>query len=97
MLDKEFHPYLLEVNTNPGLHMLTDVVRPHHTSAQLDLLKVVLDNRDKWQQPTIMEQTLQPQYFGKWKLIFRDTVRTPNAKKPNAGQLYSNKRKQFGV
>ena len=39
LLDKQLNPYLLEINTNPGLHMLTDIVRPHHKNAQVDLLK----------------------------------------------------------
>lgn len=39
MLDKNLKPYLIEINTNPGLHMLTDIVIPHHTKAQRDLLK----------------------------------------------------------
>ena len=34
MLDKDLNAYLLEVNTNTGLHMLTDVVRPHHRRYQ---------------------------------------------------------------
>jgi hypothetical protein len=30
MLDQELNPYLLEININPGLHLLTDVVGDHH-------------------------------------------------------------------
>jgi hypothetical protein len=51
MLDENLKPYLIEVNTNPGtiskvenideigLHLLTDVVIPHHTNAVVDILK----------------------------------------------------------
>jgi len=70
MLDEDLKPYLIEINTNPGLHMLTDIVRPHHTKAQLDLLKVVLDNRKDWEEG--IEVTRAEEKFGAWELIYSE-------------------------
>jgi len=71
MLDENLKPYLLEINTNPGLHMLTDIVRPHHRTAQLDLLKVVMDNRESWENQTLslITEGEMVEKFGTWKLV----------------------------
>jgi len=68
LIDDQFNVYLIEVNTNPGLHMLTDIVRPHHTKLQLDMLKVVLDNRTLWENAS--PEDVIPDAFGSWKLIY---------------------------
>ncbi len=39
MLDEDLQPWLLEVNTNPGLHLLTDVVNEHHPKFIADMFK----------------------------------------------------------
>ena len=39
MLDQDLRPWLLEVNTNPGLHLLTDVVNEHHPKFVADMFK----------------------------------------------------------
>jgi len=62
--------------------MLTDIVRPHHTKAQLDLLKVVLDHRELWQQDIISSKEIQKEHFGAWRLIHRGSKVTVIEKKP---------------
>jgi glutathione synthase/RimK-type ligase-like ATP-grasp enzyme len=39
MLDEDLQPWLLEVNVNPGLHLLTDVVNEHHPKFVADMFK----------------------------------------------------------
>ncbi len=39
MLDEELNPWLLEINTNPGLHLVTDVVNEHHPTFVKDMFK----------------------------------------------------------
>jgi hypothetical protein len=86
MLTADMKPYLLEVNTNPGLHLVTDVVRPHHRSAIEDLIKganpiistfhlttnqtVVLDNREHWEYQAKNVSDANNSHFGKWNLIY---------------------------
>ncbi|KAN0055280.1 hypothetical protein ACTA71_008385 [Dictyostelium dimigraforme] len=81
LLNDQMEPMLLEVNTNPGLHLLTDNVKIHHKIAVDDLFKVVLDNQDLWynqnnqndhNQNWIKNLTLdqQIQYFGQWEPIY---------------------------
>jgi len=73
LLNEHFDPFLLEINTNPGLHMLTKVVRPHHTKAQHDLLKVVLDHRNVWKNfSDVLPESESKQLFGDWQLIFHE-------------------------
>lgn len=48
LLDRDYRPWLLEVNADPGLHLLTKVVNAHHERAVKDLLSVVLDRRSDW-------------------------------------------------
>jgi hypothetical protein len=43
-----FQPWLLEVNGDPGLHILTSVVEKHHKNAIEGLLQVVLEGRNAW-------------------------------------------------
>jgi hypothetical protein len=68
LLDKNLKPHLLEINTNPGMHMLTKVVRPHHFKLQQDLFKVILDKRILW------EKVENPKNLtiGDWKLIYKE-------------------------
>ena len=73
--------------------MLTDIVRPHHTNAQRDLLKgnkgknggkvilvVVLDTRDVW---ATIENEIPPveeqeKLFGDWRLTVVPITRPPS-------------------
>ncbi|KYQ92552.1 hypothetical protein DLAC_06543 [Tieghemostelium lacteum] len=76
LLDENMNPYLLEVNTNPGLHLLTDVVNVHHKEAVDDLFKVVLDfksdikkfNSNQWILKLSDQEKLK--LFGKWNPIY---------------------------
>ncbi|KAN0028857.1 hypothetical protein ACTFIV_010721 [Dictyostelium citrinum] len=81
LLNDQMEPMLLEVNTNPGLHLLTDNVKIHHKIAVDDLFKVVLDNQDLWynqnnkdghNQNWIKNLTNDQQinYFGQWEPIY---------------------------
>ncbi|KAM9997838.1 hypothetical protein ACTFIY_007489 [Dictyostelium cf. discoideum] len=81
LLNDQMEPMLLEVNTNPGLHLLTDNVKVHHKIAVDDLFKVVLDNQNLWynqnnkddhNQNWIKNLTNQQQidYFGQWEPIY---------------------------
>eukprot|EP01104_Vermistella_antarctica_P009384 TRINITY_DN2413_c1_g1_i1.p1 TRINITY_DN2413_c1_g1~~TRINITY_DN2413_c1_g1_i1.p1 ORF type:complete len:527 (-),score=122.67 TRINITY_DN2413_c1_g1_i1:34-1614(-) len=74
MLDDELNPYLLEVNTNPGTHLLTDVVKKHHPVALVDLLKVVLDCEEHWRDDDSIETAEQLRAVcdcGKWRLLYK--------------------------
>ena len=42
LLDADFHPWVLEVNRGPGLHLLTDVVKVHHPAFVHDAFEVLL-------------------------------------------------------
>jgi hypothetical protein len=68
LLDHNFRPFLMEINTNPGLHMLTEIVKVHHTKAQLDLLKVVLDERNSW----FSKENPVGLKIGAWRLIYKE-------------------------
>jgi len=68
MIDRYLNPWLIEVNANPGLHLNTDIVTPHHTKLQIDTLKVVLDEREKWLNPKFKVGSK----IDGWKLIWRD-------------------------
>lgn len=39
MFDTEWNAWLLEINLNPGLHLLTDVVKVHHSNFVDDMFK----------------------------------------------------------
>eukprot|EP01119_Soliformovum_irregulare_P016060 TRINITY_DN4618_c0_g1_i1.p1 TRINITY_DN4618_c0_g1~~TRINITY_DN4618_c0_g1_i1.p1 ORF type:complete len:440 (-),score=104.32 TRINITY_DN4618_c0_g1_i1:52-1371(-) len=67
LLDEHLNPYLLEINGNPGLHMLTDIVRPHHRNFQDNMLQVLLDHRAIWSDPKNEQRN-----FGNLTLIYRD-------------------------
>ncbi|KAK5584376.1 hypothetical protein RB653_005987 [Dictyostelium firmibasis] len=83
LLNDQLEPMLLEVNTNPGLHLLTDNVKVHHKIAVDDLFKVVLDNQELWYNENNKDdnnqnwiknltQDQQIQYFGQWEPIYVD-------------------------
>jgi hypothetical protein len=69
LVDSKGNVWLLEVNTNPGLHLLTEIVRPHHTRAQLDLLKLVLEQRPLWETQRPPQLPLDQG----WKLVYYDS------------------------
>lgn len=69
-LDSNLKPHLIEINTNPGMHLLTKVVRPHHFKLQQDLFKVILDKRHLW------EKVSNPQNLtiGDFRLIYKEQL-----------------------
>lgn len=69
LIKDNFAPYLIEINTNPGLHLLTEIVKIHHTNAQLDLLKVVMDERNKWESE---DNNVEELKIGSWRLIYKE-------------------------
>lgn len=69
LIGENFLPYLMEINTNPGLHLLTEIVKVHHTKAQLDLLKVVIDERSQWDNEKVDIEGLT---IGSWRLIYKE-------------------------
>ncbi|EGC34731.1 hypothetical protein DICPUDRAFT_34522 [Dictyostelium purpureum] len=76
LLSKDLEPLLLEVNTNPGLHLLTENVKIHHKIAIEDLFKVVLDNADKWEKDNNqywindLSKEEKIEHFGQWEPIY---------------------------
>eukprot|EP01132_Coremiostelium_polycephalum_P006183 gene6183-7698_t len=92
LLDDQLNPHLLEVNTNPGLHLLTDVVKVHHKNAVDDLFKVVIDNQVFWDTNNLewiknLTPKLKNEYFGQWDPIyvgkFNDKIKPIEVKKEN--------------
>jgi len=77
LLTTKYKPYLLEINTNPGIHLLTDVVKEHHPRAVEDLFKVILDFPNEWRDlPTNanadeINKLNNKNLFGAWKLIYK--------------------------
>jgi tubulin monoglycylase TTLL3/8 len=70
MIDEQLHVSLIEVNTNPGLHMLTNIVRPHHTRLQQDMIRVVIDRRAAWEDRAFSDgEQLQ---IGDFRLIYAE-------------------------
>ena len=45
LLDEELNPFLIEINSNPGLHLNTEQVKTHHRNVLEGLVSVVLDHR----------------------------------------------------
>lgn len=76
LLDASLHPWLLEVNTNPGLHMLTDVVRPHHRGAISGLMKIVLDAPRLYREGSHGVNIPEFTDTGGWRLIHRGALRS---------------------
>ncbi|EFA76130.1 hypothetical protein PPL_10710 [Heterostelium album PN500] len=102
MLTEDLQPILIEVNTNPGLHLITDIVKVHHPNAIRDLFKVVLDNQDRWNNNKnndnsyqwINDQSKQQktQLFGAWDPIYIGEY------DPNIKQLeIKPKKKRFSI
>ncbi len=79
LLSDSLQPYLLEVNTGPGIHLLTNVTRAHHPRAVADLFRVVLDNRALWENGEIPSDEIQRENFGVWQLVH---IGTPSGAKP---------------
>merc|ERR1711991_1020096 len=75
VLSETLQPYLLEVNGDPGMHVLSSVVAEHHERAMEGLLNVVLDRRDDWiQHPACSpEQPCHPGvHIDPWTLILKE-------------------------
>eukprot|EP01114_Cavostelium_apophysatum_P022196 TRINITY_DN7956_c0_g1_i1.p1 TRINITY_DN7956_c0_g1~~TRINITY_DN7956_c0_g1_i1.p1 ORF type:complete len:486 (+),score=107.12 TRINITY_DN7956_c0_g1_i1:73-1530(+) len=70
MIDKEFNPYLLEVNTYPGLGTSAPIQKAHHLGTARDLVKVMLDAREEWEKPG--SPRADPDHFGSFRLIYSD-------------------------
>ncbi|GAM18993.1 hypothetical protein SAMD00019534_021680 [Acytostelium subglobosum LB1] len=70
MLTDHYQPLLIEVNSNPGLHLVTDVVKSHHPRAINDMFKVIMDNKDQWYSAAdINDHDRKQQLFGDWDPI----------------------------
>jgi len=85
LLTNKYKPYLLEINTNPGIHLLTDVVKEHHPRAVEDLFKVILDFPNEWRDisPNAhideINKLNNKNLYGAWKLVYKGAY-DPNVK-----------------
>jgi hypothetical protein len=72
MLSAGLEPWLLEVNADPGLHVLTPVVEAHHRRAVGGLLAAVLERRGEWNaQPSCRLEQCDLQ-IGPWQLVLKE-------------------------
>jgi len=74
LLDSELNPWLLEINADPGLHMLTDVVNVHHRRAVEDMMTVLLDRRQEWLEAPSTSPDSAAQHrltIGVWELVLK--------------------------
>eukprot|EP00968_Pinguiococcus_pyrenoidosus_P005876 scaffold385_cov305-Pinguiococcus_pyrenoidosus.AAC.23 len=75
MVDEEFNPWLIEINSSPACDYSTDVAESYVKEALTDILKVVLDwqphqeQADKRRRPSSSEEE-EPD-TGVWKLLHR--------------------------
>ncbi len=72
LLSSGLDAWLLEVNADPGLHVLTPVVEAHHSKAVEGLLAAVLERRGEWKaHPPCKEETCHLQ-IGPWSLVVKE-------------------------
>lgn len=87
MLDEDLRPWLLEVNTNPGLHLLTGVVNEHHPKFVADMFKVIIDERASWEalpafNPTFTAGEEAPMVVGSLRLAYKGHKSTTASQPP---------------
>eukprot|EP01114_Cavostelium_apophysatum_P024745 TRINITY_DN979_c0_g1_i3.p1 TRINITY_DN979_c0_g1~~TRINITY_DN979_c0_g1_i3.p1 ORF type:complete len:473 (-),score=72.13 TRINITY_DN979_c0_g1_i3:147-1565(-) len=74
MIDKNFNPWLLEVNTNPGLTTegVPEVYSSHNKGTARDFAKVILDApaREEWEKPGYPRSN--PDLWGSFRLIYSE-------------------------
>eukprot|EP01125_Pyxidicula_operculata_P016845 TRINITY_DN5835_c0_g1_i2.p1 TRINITY_DN5835_c0_g1~~TRINITY_DN5835_c0_g1_i2.p1 ORF type:complete len:445 (+),score=60.73 TRINITY_DN5835_c0_g1_i2:1336-2670(+) len=73
LLDSEMNPWLIEINTNPGLHLLTDVVKVHHHSVATGLFDIMWDRKTEWMTTSPSESLYNNQYLN-WTLLYHESL-----------------------
>eukprot|EP00638_Chattonella_subsalsa_P022939 CAMPEP_0117885790 /NCGR_PEP_ID=MMETSP0950-20121206/19891_1 /TAXON_ID=44440 /ORGANISM="Chattonella subsalsa, Strain CCMP2191" /LENGTH=141 /DNA_ID=CAMNT_0005742827 /DNA_START=49 /DNA_END=474 /DNA_ORIENTATION=- len=72
MIDENYQPYLIEINSSPACDYSTYVTEVYVKQALTDLVKVTIDLRE-WETTKKSKRSPDPPDTGSWELIHKNT------------------------